>query len=83
MIFYGFLMLRRRRMRSAQSIIGEKHGLLVPGSDTAARAVDVGRRDPLRTTGAASMNVLYWISLIVAVALFGYLLYAMLNAEDF
>jgi K+-transporting ATPase KdpF subunit len=29
------------------------------------------------------MTVLYWISLILSVALFGYLLYAMLKAEDF
>jgi K+-transporting ATPase KdpF subunit len=29
------------------------------------------------------MTVLYWISLGVAVALFGYLLYALLKAEHF
>jgi K+-transporting ATPase KdpF subunit len=29
------------------------------------------------------MTVLYWISLAVALGLFGYLLYAMLKAEDF
>jgi len=29
------------------------------------------------------MTVLYWISLVLSVALFGYLLYALLRAEDF
>ncbi|HXN11225.1 MAG TPA: K(+)-transporting ATPase subunit F [Steroidobacteraceae bacterium] len=29
------------------------------------------------------MTVLYWISLGLAVGLFGYLLYALLKAEDF
>ena len=29
------------------------------------------------------MTVLYWIALIVSLALFGYLLYALLKAEDF
>ena len=29
------------------------------------------------------MNALYWIALILTVGLFGYLLYAMLNAEKF
>jgi K+-transporting ATPase KdpF subunit len=29
------------------------------------------------------MTVLYWISLGLALALFGYLLYALLKAEDF
>ena len=43
----------------------------------------MGRGGPLRTIGATAVSPLYWISLIVAVALFGYLLYAMLKAEDF
>jgi len=29
------------------------------------------------------MTVLYWIALIVSLALLGYLLYALLKAEDF
>ena len=29
------------------------------------------------------MNILYWIALIVSIALLGYLLYALLKAEDF
>ena len=29
------------------------------------------------------MNVLYWIALIASLALLGYLLYALLKAEDF
>jgi K+-transporting ATPase KdpF subunit len=29
------------------------------------------------------VTMLYWISLAVAVGLFGYLLYALLKAEDF
>jgi K+-transporting ATPase KdpF subunit len=29
------------------------------------------------------MSTLYWIALIVSIALLGYLLYALLKAEDF
>jgi K+-transporting ATPase KdpF subunit len=29
------------------------------------------------------MNVLYWIALLLTLGVFGYLLYAMLNAEKF
>ena len=29
------------------------------------------------------MTTLYWIALLVSLALFGYLLYALLKAEDF
>jgi K+-transporting ATPase KdpF subunit len=29
------------------------------------------------------MSVLYWIALLLTLGLFGYLLYAMLKAEDF
>jgi K+-transporting ATPase KdpF subunit len=29
------------------------------------------------------MNALYWIALLMTLGLFGYLLYAMLKAEDF
>jgi K+-transporting ATPase KdpF subunit len=29
------------------------------------------------------MSALYWIALLLTLALFGYLLYALFNAEDF
>jgi K+-transporting ATPase KdpF subunit len=29
------------------------------------------------------MSILYWIALLLTLGLFGYLLYAMLKAEDF
>gem|GEM_PF-1837875 len=37
----------------------------------------------MRTTAEAAVSALYWIALLLTLGLFGYLLYAMLNAEKF
>jgi K+-transporting ATPase KdpF subunit len=59
------------------------HGLIVYRTDCRAGGADLGRRDPVRSAAGAAMSTLYWIALILTLGLFGYLLYAMLKAEDF
>ena len=46
-------------------------------------ALDLGRHRAVRAAAGAAMSALYWIALIVTLGLFGYLLYAMLKAENF
>jgi K+-transporting ATPase KdpF subunit len=37
----------------------------------------------MRTLAGAALTTLYWIALLITLGLFGYLLYAMLKAENF
>jgi K+-transporting ATPase KdpF subunit len=37
----------------------------------------------LRTVAGAALTTLYWIALLLTLGLLGYLLYAMLKAENF
>jgi K+-transporting ATPase KdpF subunit len=37
----------------------------------------------VRPPDEAVMSILYWIALVLTLGMFGYLLYAMLNAEKF
>jgi K+-transporting ATPase KdpF subunit len=37
----------------------------------------------VRPLDEAVMSILYWIALVLTLGMFGYLLYAMLNAEKF
>jgi K+-transporting ATPase KdpF subunit len=51
--------------------------------DRRARGFDLERHRSLRTVAAAPLTTLYWIALLITLGLFGYLLYAMLKAENF
>jgi K+-transporting ATPase KdpF subunit len=60
-----------------------RYGRVVHCADRRARALDLGSYRALHTAHEAAMTTLYWIALIVSLALLGYLLYALLKAEDF
>ena len=62
---------------------GIVYGCMVCRIDHRAHATDLGRRRAVRTTAEAAVSALYWIALLLTLGLFGYLLYAMLNAEKF
>jgi K+-transporting ATPase KdpF subunit len=51
--------------------------------DRRARGFDLGRHRSLRTVAGSALTTLYWIALLITLGLFGYLLYAMLKAENF
>jgi K+-transporting ATPase KdpF subunit len=80
--FYGFFTAARSRivMRPLQ---GGCHGSVVSGPDRRACGFDLGRHRSLRTLAGAPLTTLYWIALVITLGLFGYLLYAMLKAENF
>jgi K+-transporting ATPase KdpF subunit len=56
---------------------------LVYRPDRRAGATDLGWCGAFRSTAEAATTALYWIALLLTVALFGYLVYAMLKAEKF
>ena len=62
---------------------GDCRGSVVSRPDRRARAFDLGRHRSLRTLAGAAVTTLYWIALLITLGLFGYLLYAMLKAENF
>jgi K+-transporting ATPase KdpF subunit len=59
------------------------HGSVVCRPDRRTRGIDLGRHRSVRTTAGAAMTALYWIALVITLGLLGYLLYAMLKAENF
>jgi K+-transporting ATPase KdpF subunit len=56
---------------------------VVSGPDYCPCSTDLGRHRVVRTAAGAAMTTLYWVALMITLGLFGYLLYAMLKAEDF
>jgi K+-transporting ATPase KdpF subunit len=60
-----------------------RYGRVVHRADRRARALDRRRHRAVYAAHEAAMTTLYWIALIVSLALLGYLLYALLKAEDF
>jgi K+-transporting ATPase KdpF subunit len=62
---------------------GYLYGSVVYRSHYRARSAELGRRDVVRPPDEAVMSILYWIALVLTLGMFGYLLYAMLNAEKF
>jgi K+-transporting ATPase KdpF subunit len=56
---------------------------VVSGPDYCPCRTDLGRHRFVRTAAGTAMTTLYWVALMITLGLFGYLLYAMLKAEDF
>jgi K+-transporting ATPase KdpF subunit len=79
---YGFFMGARSRM-GLRPVEGGCHGSVVYRPDRRAGGFDLGRHRSLRTAAGAAVTTLYWIALVITLGLFGYLLYAMLKAENF
>lgn len=72
------------QQRCSMSPAEDTHGPVVCRIHCGANATDLGRRGAVPAPAVlAAMSALYWIALLLTLGVFGYLLYAMLNAEKF
>jgi K+-transporting ATPase KdpF subunit len=62
---------------------GQLHGPVVYRTHCGAGTTHFLRRGVVPAADGTSMSALYWTALLLTLGLFGYLLYAMLNAERF
>jgi K+-transporting ATPase KdpF subunit len=70
-------------VRENRSGRGAHYGFVVCRTHRRIGGADLGWRRAVCATDEAAMSALYWVALLVTLGLFGYLLYAMLNAEKF
>jgi K+-transporting ATPase KdpF subunit len=76
----------RRRFYSAAVVIGKtgrRNGFHLCGCAAGARCLDLGGGGVVRAAGAASMSLDHALALVLAIAVAGYLFWALLRAEDF